>query len=46
MPYDARGEAERVASLLNQTAYRCPKCGRWHLTKHRNYKATDRGRRR
>lgn len=41
-----QADAEEIGKRLHQKAYRCPKCGKWHLTKHQNFKQTDRGRRR
>lgn len=43
--YDREG-AERAARQFKQKAYRCPACGRWHLTKHEKFRWSDKGRRR
>lgn len=45
VPYDAEADAADVGVHLRQTAYRCPKCGKWHLTKNPRFKKKDIGRR-
>jgi hypothetical protein len=32
MGYDTEFEAQRIASIYNQRAYKCNYCAHWHLT--------------
>lgn len=47
VPYDGEAEAQRAAEAFSRKtyAYRCPSCGKWHLTKHARFRKGDIGRR-
>lgn len=43
--YDSAEGAQSVAAAFGHKVYLCPKCGKWHVTKHARFMRGDIGRR-